>query len=276
VTSDSNADLTDAQLDRLLGAANEELLAFVESAADPRRTLTAILALNTSAPTDGSSITAGGPVTAAQVILLRSRVHRLGRALDLGGAIDLVRDLDRALRLDLDHILAVSMRIGLDRVQFLARDLDHHLVRALDRASTFADAFEDTRFFDPALDLVRTLDGALAHVRTLRHERSDRKQVGVLDRRLVRALSHHLDRALDLVRALIRGIGAQPVDASGADLSGVEIDDLDVLNGVIWTGQTIWPPGVREQVRDNSEEIRPGVYQVRTGKAYDWQDLAHV
>lgn len=55
------------------------------------------------------------------------------------------------------------------------------------------------------------------------------------------------------------------VDASGADLSRADFRDLDVLEGVIWTAETIWPPGVAGPIRDRSAEIRPGVFQVRGG-----------
>jgi hypothetical protein len=41
------------------------------------------------------------------------------------------------------------------------------------------------------------------------------------------------------------------------------------LSGTIWTDQTIWPPDIEDQVRTHSEEIRPGVYQVRCGKCAD-------
>ena len=74
-----------------------------------------------------------------------------------------------------------------------------------------------------------------------------------------------LDRALAVAGAqhLARSIDAQQVDASGADLSEVRIEQLDDLSGTIWTDQTIWPPGTEDQVRTYSREIRPGVYQVR-------------
>ena len=66
------------------------------------------------------------------------------------------------------------------------------------------------------------------------------------------------------------------VDASGADLSEVRIEQLDALSGTIWTDQTIWPPDIEDQVLTHSEEIRPGVYQVRCGNEPDHSDLTSV
>ena len=71
----------------------------------------------------------------------------------------------------------------------------------------------------------------------------------------------HLDLALNL--------GTQQVDASGADLSGIAVVDMNALAGVIWTPETIWPPGVMLEVRSRSREIRPGVYQVLQGNDQD-------
>jgi hypothetical protein len=71
-------------------------------------------------------------------------------------------------------------------------------------------------------------------------------------------------------------LAAVQVDASGADLSEVDLPDLDVLDGVIWTPETTWPPGVAHGVRSRSREIRPGVYQVCSGSERDPSKLAIV
>ena len=55
------------------------------------------------------------------------------------------------------------------------------------------------------------------------------------------------------------------IDASGADLSGLDLADVSVLEGVVWTEETTWPPGIRGEVQAQSEVIREGVYQVRGG-----------
>lgn len=53
------------------------------------------------------------------------------------------------------------------------------------------------------------------------------------------------------------------VDVSGADLHQLDLPDLDVLDRVVWTEDTTWPAAVSGKVRARSEEIRPGVFQVR-------------
>jgi hypothetical protein len=53
----------------------------------------------------------------------------------------------------------------------------------------------------------------------------------------------------------------------------MEIRHLRTLDGVTWTRETTWPPGITRQVEEHSEEIRPGVYQVRLGDALDRSGL---
>ena len=78
------------------------------------------------------------------------------------------------------------------------------------------------------------------------------------------------------IRDLDRALGAQHVDASGADLTEIMVEDLGALEGVIWTGQTTWPPGIADQVRACSREIHPGVYQVDSGSNRDLASFAMV
>jgi hypothetical protein len=61
----------------------------------------------------------------------------------------------------------------------------------------------------------------------------------------------------------------QRVRHSGADLSDLEIRHLDVLDRIIWTRQTTWPPHIADQVERRSEEIRPGVFQIHFGNTSD-------
>ena len=49
----------------------------------------------------------------------------------------------------------------------------------------------------------------------------------------------------------------------------MEIERVEILEGVTWTDQTRWPPGIKELVWEASEEIGDGVYQVRTGDTPD-------
>jgi hypothetical protein len=200
---------------------------------------------------------------AAWLIEVRSSVRALVG--DLGDTAVLVRDLPRGLvctlardlARDLDHtrdlVLDLEFRLGL--ALGLARDLD----RALDHAARLADLLARD------LDLAHALADALA---------CDPGDTAVLDAGDAADLDRFLIRALDHTRALDRELGTHQVDASGADLSGIAIEDLNALDGVIWTSQTTWPPGIADQVRECSREIRPGVYQVVRGNDPDRFTLA--
>lgn len=64
------------------------------------------------------------------------------------------------------------------------------------------------------------------------------------------------------------------VDVSGADLSNLQIRDPDLLTGVIWTHDTIWPAGLDETIRARSREIHSGVYQIQDGTERDPHESA--
>ena len=40
------------------------------------------------------------------------------------------------------------------------------------------------------------------------------------------------------------------IDVSGMDLSRLDLPDLKALTGVVWSQETIWPPGMDKQIRD--------------------------
>jgi hypothetical protein len=73
-----------------------------------------------------------------------------------------------------------------------------------------------------------------------------------------------LDLAPDRCLHLIRQLAEAPVDVSGADLSSEDFRDLDVLEDVVWTPETIWPPGGSPSgcSCDRGRSGR-GIYQVR-------------
>jgi hypothetical protein len=54
----------------------------------------------------------------------------------------------------------------------------------------------------------------------------------------------------------------------------LDIDDVEMVAGVIWDETTAWPPGIADQVRAASQEIRPGVYRVGGGSERDPAEYA--
>ncbi|GLY87631.1 hypothetical protein [Actinoallomurus iriomotensis] len=77
-----------------------------------------------------------------------------------------------------------------------------------------------------------------------------------------RARRDEIARELEGVRERALDLCPREVNAAGADLSGLQVTDLDDLVGVVWDRETRWPPGLRERVAAYSEEIASGVYRV--------------
>lgn len=253
---DDSPELTDRQLNGLLRAADGDLLRYVLAGGEPADDLDAIAdrAASLPAPTVRSALarTFTGALAkhAVAVIALRTDARALARviardrllALELADALarDLVRALDRALALTRDLALA------LDPGEF-APDDSHEVARALARGG----AAEIARDLGEA-ELVLAYDLARDFAR---------------GNAPARGSAHALAR----VQRLVSAVDAIPVDASAADLSDAEIDDVEALAGVVWTVNTIWPPGMEVQVRSHSEKIDRGVWRVRNGNETGWE-----
>ncbi|HET9970328.1 MAG TPA: hypothetical protein VFQ68_18995 [Streptosporangiaceae bacterium] len=254
-TSDpaDHTELTDDRLDSLLRHADDELLHRIQAAVDPAITLTAVMDTNAVIVEQGRP---GEPAHAEQaaVLIMRRGVliqisRSLDRALDRAGdlarvlADDRVGDLDRALNraLDLDLNRALNRALDLDRDLALARARTRVrlLIPALNRARALA------RDLDRARDFVLALDRARDFV-----------------------------LALNRARDLARDLAEREIIASGADLSLLAIDDVEIVVGVVWDDETTWPPGIADHVRAASQEIRPGVYRVGGGSERDPAEYA--
>jgi hypothetical protein len=197
---------------------------------------------------------------AALLIMIRVRVRSL--ALSLSLAIQIVRthDLGRTLNLSFDvaRNLAGILDLARARADDLDRDLDSSRLRDL--------------FPARARELARHIDRASARDRDDAHALASATRRG---RRNPRARTRDRDLALDLygrlhathgwAKQLSSQVNAVVIDASGADLSSLDLPDVSVLEGVVWTEETTWPAGVLGEVRAQSEMIRDGVYQVRGG-----------
>lgn len=125
-------------------------------------------------------------------------------------------------------------------------DLISQRIRTRDLIGALDRAFVSLDFLRTTFQLIQVLDLACT---------------GTHSRAPGRAHTLARDRAADRDRAL----AAREVVASGADLSGLPVPDLEVLVGVVWDRDTRWAPGVRERVAACSEEISPGVYRVVPG-----------
>ena len=211
--------------------------------------------------------------------MITMRVHARDLVLDLDRARDHAIERARDLGvLDSDNIVGRGLRLILDLDCTSGRDRAFDLARELARTRELG----RTRGLGRARDRSRPL--ARAHARASGRALGRARELG---RELALALDHAPDlelgrlistlgRAPDLARELARDLDAQQVDASGADLSDLEIRHLDVLDRIIWTRQTTWPSRVADQVEARSVEIRPGVYQIHFGNTSDRHVLTSV
>ena len=208
---------------------------------------------------------------AVAVELEGALVGGLERALDLG--LDLASSEHLDLVRALEHIRGRGLFRGLGRVgrsrateraRALQRDLASALVRAraLDRAGELGIAVER----GPVL-----ADGLAIAVKRARILVDDLASAdGRARSRSAAGYARQLRSALDLSCTLVYWAERVEVDASGADLSTLDLKDMSVLDGVVWSDKTTWPPGVRGQLEPpRSREIVPGVYQVQSGNERD-------
>ncbi|MFD0687169.1 hypothetical protein [Actinomadura fibrosa] len=202
---------------------------------------------------------------AAELRDARVRTRRLVRKFDrepasavgetLTGVLDLARDLARHLH-----------RARVRDVQRAARSAAR-LVLALEGVWASGTGLPD--------DLERDYEQAAALVLKLASELRDARGPGArgADRDRVLALGRALVLACDLARILTGMLGTVvrriPVDASGADLSGLRVPHAEALAGVVWDDRTIWPLDVRDRIRDLSDESHSGRYRVRGGPGSD-------
>lgn len=206
-----------------------------------------------------------------QVAFTQTYAHDLARDLDLARppdhlrdlalarprAIELVRDLDRALALDLDLELAGALDRARDRAHDLVRFLPHDPVRARLQARGLADALDHTIVltFERARERADALEGAPRSARVLAHAiHSDLDDILGAGSTSPDNLPRDLDLALS--------------DFTEADLREVDLAGLP-LTGIRWSPATTrWPPDWQTQIESRSEEIEPGVFEIRDGTAH--------
>ncbi|EIV96337.1 hypothetical protein [Frankia sp. QA3] len=198
-------------------------------------------------------------------------------ALALGRNLTLARDLAREFDLDLGWDLAFDLDASYDRIRGLARYLAH------DHAAVHAEA--DTLTRDMAVDLVLTRARVLARVLDRALDRMPSPGRGLADV-FVTDLSHGRDlaRACDRARALAEAFTVQPeldTAVNGAllddlvrarnDFTEADLRDANLVGvpliGVRWSLTTRWPPAWRELIEQRSEEVEPGVFEIRDGMA---------
>ncbi|MET8142713.1 hypothetical protein ABZU32_20605 [Sphaerisporangium sp. NPDC005288] len=171
-----------------------------------------------------------------------------------------VHDLDFDLELVSFHDSVIVFTHDLDRVRGLAPSLDRMLFPNLDLIRRLVRELDRIGFRSRD----RLLGGAHANASDFSGARA-----------AAREFDHAIARAVAHARALTRVLDEAAVDASGMDLSDLQVPYLDLLVGVIWTQETIWPVEITAEIRARSHEIRPGVYQVVGGNEREDAGLVH-
>ncbi len=64
------------------------------------------------------------------------------------------------------------------------------------------------------------------------------------------------------VYVVVEKLAAIQVDASGVDLSELDLHGPDEVKGTVWTAHTRWPPGIADAIRTRSKKIRSDSFQV--------------
>jgi len=163
---------------------------------------------------------------------------------------------------DFDRFVTRLDDIAGDSGRTLARILDHALALASARADDLVwavnlnDMADGTFSFAPTSDLASRLSDLRSTAQEFARtglEFNDKRLTSFLIDLATAKLTAHL---------CLNALNAIPVDVSGVDFSGMTSLKLEVLDGVMWSQETVWPAGFMEQIAAQSKEIHPGVYQI--------------
>jgi hypothetical protein len=278
-----DAEPFDGTLDGILAAANRDMLDYVRARIQPGSPQEADSRVVLRAP---SGPAAGDVAYAAKPKTVVDDLWALSGEEELCLALELTVELTDAIDLSLDMALAVPRDSGSARARALLHALCVDLAAARDfepeqaRASTLAFAY-DAPLTPERIDSARSvgrsrmLDFAIAIARILERTLTDTDTdtgtgTGTAISEQAHAIVCRLERARDLQlgEAILRPIdGITHVDTSGADLSYLRRDALEVPVGTTWSEETKWPTGVGARLRTVSRKYRSGRYVVEMREA---------
>lgn len=135
-------------------------------------------------------------------------------------------------------------------------------------AATWVNLIEAGRLHDTRLDFIaRRFESAVDAGLSVMHTVS---RVDPIDADLAEALKHELRRLREggadarfssSITKAVNRIRRATTDFAGADLASADLAGIPLV-GLRWTATTRWPVEWREHVRDNSTEIKPGVFEI--------------
>ncbi|MFC1434004.1 hypothetical protein ACEZDB_25460 [Streptacidiphilus sp. N1-3] len=174
---------------------------------------------------------------------------------------------------DDDHGFAMILAVSRQRAEAL-----HHAVQvALQVTGELIPAAEPLLDLNgpvlPGMDLELVIDEA---EQLLGHLESCRLLAFQVSRRHGEAMRRTTDLVANLAGAqseawsLVQRLDAFVIDASGADLSDIELTDPDLLARTLWDSGTHWRDSLTTlTIQHYSYEVRPGVFQVQKGTERD-------
>ncbi len=254
-------EVTDQDVDRILAAADTELMAYVREHARPGMVFGKIMELRDASPAH----TAAG-------IMLRARVSardieaRVGQDERGDDTADADRKTFHALgeKLAADCELDAAITMSREWANVVMQDI--HNVRRYLKEMVSHSKSDRQQLVDRALVVNLALDQTCVDVSNLgralfraQARGSDRDRYGV------RALDRSLIRLKDAAVELCQDVESVPVDLCGADLSRITLPDINVLDGTIWSDSTIWPSQMEDLVRACSNVIGDGIYEIHIG-----------
>ncbi|MCO5999813.1 hypothetical protein [Actinoallomurus rhizosphaericola] len=183
---------------------------------------------------------------------IRRLVSPLARGHELAQHIRtaLDADFDRAIDIIVVREHAFGLERALSRAHRLAGDIDNDLSRALDG--------------DVGRVLGRALAMAIISEGANRIAREPYPLGSSFERACdsFRSLGQKLRENLHSVSDVIAYLELAHIDVSGVDMSQLALQEEEALSNVIWDADTVWPSGIAERVREQSQEIRPGVFRI--------------
>ena len=208
---------------------------------------------------------------ASDLASTRSLAAKLANRPTQDSEVPRTRDLARTIADDLARTshLAIDLTDGLDRANVLG---DPDLARARDLAATIARDLARTR--DLAATIARNV-GRILDSGDARDRKGDffgalGLGFSALGYALLRgrSLAQQLQAVLGRAVELRDQLQASEIDACGADLSALDLTDMSVLEGVLWTEKTSWPNDYVKRyvvLQSDPVRLRPGVYRVLGG-----------
>ena len=199
-----------------------------------------------------------GRVLRPKKSVLDTRPKLLRLAKELNWQADLARDIIGALEDNLDVTLGgVASDVDEFTHARVKRKAERESRRLADSAFRLAAGMTSNHAEAANLE-----DAVLCHGgRNGRKNRAFLDRVSELKKTVAGALREAVEFAVGLADGNLDGTYLGELDVSGADLAHVNLSGA-LLEGMLWSDSTRWPPDEEHWIRERSQPVGQGVYQV--------------